>query len=132
MLRILQFLESLMTNFLTLEFIRLAWQSGLNLIKFLVSNHGNHETVKRIYNTLIGSLLVYSFFSVARIAAINLEKLQRVKIKYLLSQLEVGLQTPGVVNNANVCLLLEEHPDSVSCIRRDEKDTPLYLFHSSE
>ncbi len=80
-----------MTNFLTLEFIRLAWQSGLNLIKFLVSNHGNHETVKRIYNTLIGSLLVYSFFSVARIAAINLEKLQRVKIKYLLSQLEVGL-----------------------------------------
>ncbi len=53
----------------------------LNLIKIFSHKSWklSHETLKGIYNALISSLFVYSFFSVARIAVTNLERLQRVQ-----------------------------------------------------
>ncbi len=53
----------------------------LNIIKIFSHKSWklSHETLKGIYNALIGFLFVYSFFSVARIAETNLEKLQRGK-----------------------------------------------------
>jgi len=50
----------------------------LNIIKIFCHKSWNlsHETLKGIYEALIGSLFVYSFFAVARIADTNLERLQ--------------------------------------------------------
>jgi hypothetical protein len=106
---------------------------------------------------LIGSLFVYSFFSVARIAVTNLERLQRVQNRAIRSINRLEWTSPtdlihsisnllpvrdrlidigkkylpkAIVNKANVCLLLEEYLDSVSSIRKE--DTPLCLFHSRE
>jgi len=52
----------------------------LNLIKIFSHKSWklSHQTLKGIYNALIGSLFVYSFFSVARIVVTNL-RLQRVQ-----------------------------------------------------
>jgi len=52
----------------------------LNIIKIFSHKSWklSHETLKCIYGALIGSLFTYSFFSVARIATSNLERLQRV------------------------------------------------------
>ncbi len=53
----------------------------LNLIKIFSHKSWNlsHETLKGIYNALIGSLFVYSFFSIARIAKTNIDRLQKVQ-----------------------------------------------------
>ena len=53
----------------------------LNIIKIFShkSWHLSHETLKGIYNAIIGSIFTYSFFAVARIAKTNLDRLQRVQ-----------------------------------------------------
>jgi len=52
----------------------------LNIIKIFSHKSWklSHETLKCNYGALIGSLFTYSFFSVARIATSNLERLQTV------------------------------------------------------
>ena len=111
-----------------------------------------------MYNALIGSIFTYSFFSLARIAESNLNRLQRVQNRAIRSIYRLEWNSPTIVihaisnllpirerllklgkryllkatdnNNANVCLLLQEYIDSKSSIRRKEKDTPLCLFYS--
>ena len=133
----------------------------LNLIKIFSHKSWNlsHETLKGIYNALIGSLFVYSFFSIARIAKTNIERLQKVQNRAIRSIYRLEWTSPtdlihsmsnlllvkdrlieigkkylpkAVCNNSNVCLLLEEYLDSISSIRRKEKDTPLCIFHNRE
>ncbi len=59
----------------------------LNLIKIFShkSWHLSHETLKGIYGALISSLFTYSFFTIARIAKTNLERLQRIQNRALRS-----------------------------------------------
>jgi len=147
------------------EYIRRIWKLGLEKRLNLIKNFSHkswklsHETLKGIYNALIGSLFVYSFFSVARIAVTNLERLQIVQNRAIRSIYRLEWTSPtelihsissllpvrdrltdigkkylpkAIGNNANVCLLLEEYLDSVSSIRRGYKDTPLCLFRSRE
>ena len=133
----------------------------LNIIKIFSHKSWNlsHETLKGIYTALIGSLFVYSFFAVARIAETNLDRLQKIQNRalrciyklewtsptdlihsmsgHLLVRdrlIEIGKKyLPKAVGyNSNVCLLLAEYLDSISSIRRDGKDTPLCLFHTHE
>ena len=53
----------------------------LNIIKIFSHKSWqlSHETLKGMYNALIGSIFTYSFFSLARIAESNLNRLQRVQ-----------------------------------------------------
>ena len=133
----------------------------LNIIKIFSHKSWNlsHETLKGIYNALIGSLFVYSFFTVARIAETNLDRLQKVQNRAIRSIYRLEWTSPtdlihsmsnlllvrerlieigkkylpkAVGNNSNVCLLLVEYLDSISSIRRKEKDTPLCIFHNRE
>jgi len=130
----------------------------LNIIKIFSHKSWklSHETLKCIYGALIGSLFTYSFFSVARIASSNLERLQRVQNRALrciyrldwcssvdmihdLSNLplvrdrliDLGKRhlAKAVINNPYVFLLLSEYLESKSSIRRGEVDTPLCLFY---
>ena len=130
----------------------------LNIIKIFShkSWHLSPVTLKGIYNAIIGSIFTYSFFAVARIAKTNLDRLQRVQNRAIRSiyRLEwtsptdvihsisnllpirdrlIGLGerylTKATENNPNVALLLSEYLDSISSIRRKEKDTPLCLFY---
>ncbi len=57
---------------------------NLDKIPYVQNPALNHETLKEINNAIISSLFVYSFFSAARIALPNLERLQRDLI-YLIS-----------------------------------------------
>ena len=129
----------------------------LNLIKIFSHKSWRlgHETLKSIYGALIGSIFTFSFFTVARIAATNMERLQRVQNKAIRSiyrlewtsptalihtisnilpirerliQLGESYLAKAQVNNEYVFLLLQEYTDSRSSIRRKEKDTPLCLF----
>ncbi len=131
----------------------------LNIIKIfsLKSWHLNHVTLNGIYGALIGSIFTYSFFAIARIANVNIQKLQRVQnrairsiyrlewtsptnllhsisnilpIRERLMNLGVKYLKKAVVNNSYVSLLLEEYLDSISSIQRDGKDTPLCLFYT--
>jgi len=123
----------------------------LNIIKIC------HETLKGIYEALIGSLFVYYFFAVARIAETNLDRLQKIQNRVLrciyrtewtcpadLIQsmsdlplvrdklLKIGKKYVSKAENSNVRLLFAEYLDSISSIRRKDKDTPLCLFHDRE
>jgi hypothetical protein len=102
----------------------------------------------------MGSLFVCSFFSVARIAKTNLDRLQKVQNREIRSiyrlewtsptdlihsilywlEIEIGKKylPKAVGNNSNVCLLLVEYLDSISSIRRKEKYTPPCIFHQHE
>jgi hypothetical protein len=51
------------------------------------------------------------------------EKLIKIGKKYL---------SKAKMDNSNMRLLLAEYLDSISSIRRKEKDTPLCLFHDRE
>ena len=131
----------------------------LNIIKIFShkSWHLSHETLKGIYNAIIGSIFTYSFFAVARIAKTNLDRLQRVQnrsirsiyrlewtsptilihaisnlspIRERLIALGVRYLKKAVSNNVYVSLLLQEYLDSISSIRREERDTPLCLFYT--
>ena len=130
----------------------------LNIIKIYShkSWHLSHVTLKGIYNAIIGSIFTYSFFAVARIAKTNLDRLQRVQNRAIMSIYRLEWTSPtdmihsisnllpvrdrlvclgesyltkAVVKNPNVALLLQEYLDSISSIRRKEKDTPLCLFY---
>ena len=130
----------------------------LNIIKIFSHKSWklSHVTLKCIYSALIGSIFTYSFFSVARIASSNLERLQRVQNRALrciyrldwcssvamihdLSNfplvrdrlIDLGKRhlAKAVINNPYVCLLLSEYLDSKSSIRRKEVNTPLCLFY---
>ena len=138
--------------------LRLRAIKRLNIIKIFSHKSWklSHETLKCIYGALIGSLFTYSFFSVARIATSNLERLQRVQNRALrciyrldwcssvdtihdLSNLplvrdrliDLGKRhlAKAVINNPYVFLLLSEYLESKSSIRRGEVDTPLCLFY---
>ena len=140
------------------EFLEKRARKRLNIIKIFShkSWHLSHATLKCIYGALIGSIFTYSFFSVARIASTNMERLQRVQnrairciyrlewtsptilihsianilpIRERLIQLGERYLAKAVVSNENMCLLLQEYIDSKSSIRRKEKDTPLCLFY---
>jgi hypothetical protein len=133
----------------------------LNIIKIFSHKSWklSDETLKGIYNALIGSLYVYSFFSVARIAETNLDRLQKVQNRAIRSIYRLEWTSPtdlihsmthlltvkerlieigkkhlpkAIGNNSNVCLLLVECLNSISSIRRKEKDTPLCIFHKRE
>ena len=129
-----------------------------NIIK--ISSHKSwqlsHQTLKGMHNALIRSTFSYYFFSLARIAESNLNRLQRFQNRAIRSIYRLEWNSPTIVihaisnslpirerllqlakryllmatdnNNANVCLLLQEYIDSKSSIRRKEKDTPLCLF----
>ena len=130
----------------------------LNIIKIFShkSWHLSNVTLKGIYNAIIGSIFTYSFFAVARIAKTNLDRLQRVQNRAIRSIYRLEWNSPtdqihsisnlvpvrdrlvslgeryltkAVYNNPNVALLLQEYIDSISSIRRNEKDTPLCLFY---
>ena len=130
----------------------------LNIIKIFShkSWHLSHVTLKGIYSAIIGSIFTYSFFMVARLAKTNIDRLQRVQNRAIrtiyrlewtcpitmlhsissilplherLVQLGKRYLTKAVVNNGYVSLLLQEYIDSMSSIRRKEKDTPLCLFY---
>ena len=130
----------------------------LNIIKIYShkSWHLSHVTLKGIYNAIIGSIFTYSFFAVARIAKTNLDRLQRVQNRAIRSIYRLEWTSPtdqihsisnlvpvrdrlvslgeryltkAADNNPNVALLLQEYLDSISSIRRNEKDTPLCLFY---
>jgi len=110
-------------------------------------------------NAPICSLFVYSFFSIARIAKTNIDRLQKVQNRAIRSIYRLEWTSPidlihsmsnlllvrdrlieirkkylpkAVCNNSNVCLLLGEYLDSISSIRRKEKYTPLCIFHNRE
>ena len=129
----------------------------LNIIKIYghKSWHLSHVTLKGIYNGIIGSIFTYFFFAVARIAKSNLDRLQRVQNRAIKSIYRLEWSSPtnmihsisnllpvsdrlirlgerylikAVVNNPNVALLLREYLDSVSSIRRNEKNTPSKLL----
>ncbi len=53
----------------------------LNIIKIFChkSWHLNHETLKGIYNAIIGSIFNYSFFIIARVSNTNIKRLQRIQ-----------------------------------------------------
>jgi exonuclease III len=133
----------------------------LNIIKIFSHKSWklSHETLKGIYEALIGSLFVYSFFAVARIADTNLERLQKIQNRALRciyrtewtcptdlihsmsdiplvrdKLIKIGKKylSKAKMDNSNVRLLLAEYLDSISSIRRDDKDTPLCLFHDRE
>ena len=94
---------------------------------------------------------------VARVANSNIEKLQRIQNRALrniysldwtcsselihsLSNflpvrdrlIEIGRKylSKALGNNPNICILIEEYLDSISSIRRLEKDTPLCLMYT--
>jgi len=96
---------------------------------------------KGIYTALIGFLFVYSFFAVARIAEINLDRLQKIQNRALRCIYRLEWTSPtdlihsmsglllvrdrlieigkkylpkAVCNNSNVCLLIVEYLDSIS------------------
>jgi ribonuclease P/MRP protein subunit RPP40 len=129
----------------------------LNIIKIFShrSWHLSYETLKGIYNAIIGSIFTYSFFAVARIAKTNIDRLQRVQNRAIRSIYRLEWTSPtvwiheisnllpirerliklgerylkkAVENNPYVELLLQEYLDSISSIQRKEKDTPLCLF----
>ena len=133
----------------------------LNIIKIFSHKSWklSHETLKGIYEALIGSLFVYSFFAVARIADTNLERLQKIQNRALRciyrtewtcptdlihsmsdiplvrdKLIKIGKKylSKAKMDNSNVRLLLAEYLDSISSIRRDDKDTPLCLFYDRE
>jgi len=133
----------------------------LNIIKIYSHKSLNlsHETLKGINNALIGSLFVYFFFSVDRIAETNIDRPQKVQNRAIRSIYRLEWTSPtdlihsmsnllpvkerlieygkkhipkAVGNNSNVCLLLVEYLDSISSIRRKEKDTPLCQCHMRE
>jgi hypothetical protein len=74
------FLEITFDEFLNFRFhtegLAIRARKRLDIIKIfsLKSWNLSHETLKGIYNALIGSLFVYSFFSVARITETNLDR----------------------------------------------------------
>ena len=129
----------------------------LNIIKIFSHKtwHLSHETLKCIYNALIGSIYNYSFFAVARIATTNLFRLQKVQNRSIRSIYRLEWTSPSILihslsnilpvrerliqlgksylnkavnNNENMFLLLQEYLDSISSIRRKGKETPLCLF----
>ena len=131
----------------------------LNIIKIFShkSWHLSQVTLKGIYNAIIGSIFTYSFFAVARIAKTNLDRIQRVQNRAIRSIYRLEWTSPtnlihsisnlqpirerlielgerylkkAVSNNVYVKLLLQEYIDSISSIRRKEKDTPLCLFYT--
>jgi len=53
----------------------------LNIIKIFSNKswHLSHVTLKGIYSAIIGSIFIYSFFVIARLAKTNLDRLQRVQ-----------------------------------------------------
>ena len=130
----------------------------LNIIKIFShkSWHLSHVTLKGVYNAIISSIFNYSFFAVARIAKTNLEKLQRIQNRAIRSIYRLEWTSPSIVihalsnllpvrdrliqlgerhlakallNNEYVFLLLQEYLGSISSIRRNERDTPICLFH---
>ena len=130
----------------------------LNIIKIFShkSWHLSHETLKSIYNALIGSIFTYSFFAISRIAKTNIERLQRVQnrairciyrldwlspsdllhtlsgllpIRERLIQLGERYLTKAVANNEQIALLFKEYIDSKSSILRKSLNTPLCLFN---
>jgi len=130
----------------------------LNILKIFShkSWHLSHGTLKGIYNAIIGSIYTYSFFAVAGIAKTNLDGLQRVQNRAIRCIYRLEWTSPtdmihtisnilpvrerlgerylakAAVNNAYVSLLLHEYVDSISSIRRKEKDTLLCLFYQEK
>ena len=80
----------------------------LNIIKIL-SNLSwilSHETLNEIKNALIGSLFVYSFFSVAIIAETNLDRLQKVQNRAIQSIYRLEWTSPTDLIHSMSNLLL--------------------------
>lgn len=132
----------------------------LNIIKIFShkSWHLSPDTLKGIYNALIGSIFTYSFFAIARIAKTNIERLQRVQNRAIRSIYRLDWTSPSdliheisgltpiserliqlgerylakaVLNNKQIALLLKEYIDSKSSILRNGINTPLCLFYKT-
>ena len=130
----------------------------INIIKILShkSWHLGKDTLKNVYNALIGSIFAYSFFTVARLSKSNLDKLQRIQnrairsifklewnsanhlipiisgilpVKERLIQLGIKYLPRALLKNSNISLLLREYIDSKSSIQRNNKPTPLCIFY---
>ena len=130
----------------------------IKIIKLISHNswHLNSKTLTNIYNALVGSIFLYSFFMVANASETNLEKLQKIQnqavrhifklgqkypthllypkskvlpVKDRLISLGCKRLTKSLSKNENTKILVKEYIESVSSIRRDiGVFTPLCLF----
>ena len=129
----------------------------LNIIKIFSHRswqlHSN--TLKCIYNALIGSIFTYSFFAIARIAKTNMKRLQTVQNRAIRSSyrldwcspvgliheisglplikdrlINLGKRYIGIVEGRSELmeLLVSEYNAAKSTIQKDNKITPLRLF----
>jgi len=139
------------------EMLRERALKRLNIIKIFChrSWHIDVNTLKCIYNALIGSIFTYSFFAIARISKTNMERLQTVQNRAIRSIYRLDWCSPvdlihelsglplikdrltnlgkkyiGAAEGRSELmeLLISEYNAAKSTIRKDNRITPLCLF----
>ena len=143
------------------EMLRCRALKRLNMIKIYCHSSWqlNSNTLKSIFNSLIGSIFTYSFFAIARIAKINIERWQTVQNRAirciyrldwcspidLIHQISdlplikdrltnLGKKYIGYAEGRSELmeLLVSEYKRAKPTIQKDEKLTPLCLFLSDD